>query len=221
MTDHTLAERRERAEKVCCALEELYPEAECSLTYEGEGWRLMVMGRLSAQCTDARVNIVCCELFSRFPTAKALGDAPIEEIEEIVHPCGLFHVKARDIKEECRKLAYEYDSVVPNDMEELLTFPGVGRKIANLLLGDLYGADVIVADTHCIRISNRLGLVADAGKDPAKVERRLLEVMPEGKCAQSCHRFVLFGRDICSARAPQCERCPMSGFCPEALSNKK
>ena len=144
---------RERMAQIVALLEERYPDAECALKYGGEPWKLLVMGRLSAQCTDARVNIVCEELFSAFPTARALADAPIERVEEIVRPCGLYRVKAANIIAECKMLCDEYGGTLPDTMEELLRFEGVGRKIANLLLGDIYGKPAIVADTHCIRRS--------------------------------------------------------------------
>ena len=148
---------RERARRITDVLAERYPEAICSLRYDGEPWKLLIMGRLSAQCTDARVNIVSQELFDRFPTARAVADAPLEELESIVRPCGLFRTKAADIKEACRMLCDEYGGVLPDKMEELLRLPGVGRKVANLLLGDIYGLPGIVADTHCIRLRGGLG----------------------------------------------------------------
>lgn len=194
-------------------LKERYPAAECSLEYTGEPWKLLVMGRLSAQCTDARVNTVCSELFEVFPTARALADGDISEIERIVRPCGLYHTKAADIKAECAMLCDVYGGVLPDTMEELLKFPGVGRKIANLLLGDIYRKPAIVADTHCIRICGRLGFYPEAQKDPAKTEKILSAITEPSEQSDLCHRLVLFGREICTARSPKCEECPLSAVC--------
>ena len=201
-------------------LKEMYPDAACSLEFGGEPWRLLVMGRLSAQCTDARVNIVCRELFERFPTARDLADGEIEEIERIVRPCGLYHTKAADIKGECAMLCDEYGGVIPDSMEELLRFPGVGRKIANLLLGDIYKKPAIVADTHCIRICGRLGFYPEEMKDPHKVEKTLSAITEPSEQSDLCHRLVLFGRDVCSARSPRCGDCPLSGVCKKGSSGK-
>lgn len=201
------------AAKAAGALETLYPEAVCALEYEKEPWKLLIMGRLSAQCTDRRVNIVCKTLFAEFPTAAALAAGELSRIEEIVKPCGLYHTKALSIKEECRMLTEEYGGVLPSTMEELLRFPGVGRKIANLLLGDVYGQPAIVADTHCIRVSARLGLTEPGEKDPLRTEKRLRELLPPEGSADFCHRIVQFGRDVCDARKPKCKSCPMHGFC--------
>ena len=200
----------------------LYPSAECALLWGGgehNAWKLVVMGRLSAQCTDARVNIVCKTLFEAYKTPWELADAPIEDIENIIRPCGLFHTKAADIKSECFDIAYKYNGRVPDTMEELLSLRGVGRKIANLLLGDLYGKGGIVADTHCIRICGRLGMYDEKIKDPLKVERIMSEYIPIDEQSDFCHRIVQFGRDICSARSPRCENCPMSYFCAHNLTN--
>ena len=195
------------------ALAALYPDAVCALEYGGEPWRLLVMARLSAQCTDARVNIVSRELFSRFPTLSALADAPLEEIEEIVRPCGLFRTKAQSIKEACRIVRDEFDSRVPDNMDDLLSLPGVGRKIANLLLGDVYGQGGIVADTHCIRICGRFGMYPTDLKDPHKVERILSELLATDRQSDFCHRIVQFGRDVCTARKPMCDNCPLRELC--------
>lgn len=201
----TLEEKKIRAAEVVRALEEKYPDATCALKYEGDPWRLLVMGRLSAQCTDARVNIVCEELFRRFPDAKAMADAPIGEIEKLVYSCGVYKVKAQNIKDFSRIIVEEFDGKVPDTMEDLLTLPGVGRKIANLILGDIYGKPAIVADTHCIRISNRLGLANS--KTPEKVEKALVEIVDPEKQSDFCHRLVWFGREVCDARKPDCENC--------------
>jgi len=190
-----------------------YPEALCSLYWEGEPWKLLVMSRLSAQCTDARVNIVCKDLFSRFPTVEALADASIENIEETVRSCGFYHTKAQNIKDECIMLRDIYKGVLPDDMDSLLAFPGVGRKIANLILGDVYKLPAIVADTHCIRISGRLGFVPENQRDPKKVEFALKGAIQPSDQSDLCHRLVLFGREICSARSPRCGECPLSDIC--------
>jgi len=210
--------KKERAAAITQALEEVYPAAECALRYDGEPWKLLVMGRLSAQCTDARVNEVCKTLFEVFPTAQALADGDIHKIEEIVRPCGLFHTKAADIKAECAMLCGEYGGVLPRDMEKLLKFPGVGRKIANLLLGDIYGMPAIVADTHCIRLARRMGLTAKDEKDPARTEKALAALIEPQKSNDFCHRMVMFGREYCIARAPRCGECPVAGLCAKNLN---
>ena len=204
---------KQRAARIVELLKEKYPDPTCALQYHGEPWRLLVMGRLSAQCTDARVNIVCEDLFAQFPTPEAMAAAPIEEIEAIVRPCGLFHTKAADIKAACTMLVEQFGGVLPNDMDALLTFPGVGRKIANLLLGDIYHKPAIVADTHCIRISGRLGFVPADCKDPVKVERALVPLIAPDEQSDFCHRLVWFGREVCTARAPKCGECPLRGEC--------
>lgn len=195
------------------ALEERYPSSECALEYDGEPWKLLVMGRLSAQCTDARVNEVCKTLFVRFPTPQSLADAEIQDIEEIIKPCGLYHAKAKSLKESCSMLCNEYGGILPDTMDELLRFSGVGRKIANLLLGDIYKKPAIVADTHCIRICGRLGFYPEQLKDPYKVELILSELCEPSKQSELCHRLVFFGREICSARAPKCANCPLLSIC--------
>ena len=194
-------------------LEAVYPSAECALKYNGEPWRLLVMGRLSAQCTDARVNIVCEELFARFPTLHELAYGELDEIARIVRPCGLFNTKAKNIKDACLMLVNTYNSVLPDSMDELLKLPGVGRKIANLLLGDIYGLPSVVADTHCIRICGRLGMYDEKLKDPTKVEKTLTKlILPEYQ-TDFCHRIVQFGRDTCSARSPKCDGCVLGDIC--------
>ena len=201
---------KERMASAVALLKKRYPDAACSLEYGGEPWRLLVMGRLSAQCTDARVNIVCRELFEKFPTARDLADGELSDIENIVRPCGLFRTKAADIKGECLLLCDKYGGELPDTMEELLEFLGVGRKIANLLLGDIFGKPAIVADTHCIRICGRLGFYPESQKDPKKVEMILAKITEPREQSDLCHRLVLFGRDICSARSPKCDACPLS-----------
>ena len=211
---------KDRATRAVAILKERYPDAACSLEAENDPWKLLVMGRLSAQCTDARVNLVCRDLFARFPTPEAMAYARVEEIEDIVRPCGLYHTKAANIKDACARLVEVYGGVLPDDMDELLTFPGVGRKIANLLLGDIYHRHAIVADTHCIRISGRLGLVPNGCKDPTKVERALIPLIAPEEQSDFCHRIVWFGREVCAARAPKCEECPLAHLCPSKNDKK-
>ena len=193
---------------------EIYPEAQCALEFGGEPWKLMVMGRLSAQCTDKRVNEVCKILFERFPTAADLANGDIAEIEEIVRPCGLFHVKSSDIKGECKMLVENYGGELPSSMDELLKFPGVGRKIANLLLGDIFYVGGIVADTHCIRICGRLGFYPETNKDPLKTEKIMSPLIPSEMQSDFCHRIVMFGREYCKAQSPRCSECPLADLCP-------
>lgn len=206
----TKKEKKARAAYVVAELEKIYPDAACALESGGDPWRLLVMGRLSAQCTDARVNTVCRELFAQFPDAAAMAAAPLEEIEKLVYSCGVYKVKAKNIRDFSAIITEKYGGRVPDSMEELLTLPGVGRKIANLILGDVYGKPAIVADTHCIRISNRLGLCDS--KVPEKVERTLSALVAPEKQSDFCHRLVQFGRDTCDARKPKCEACPFSGL---------
>ena len=207
------AKKREQMAQIVERLEGIYPDAVCALEYGGEPWRLLVMARLSAQCTDARVNIVCRELFAKYPTLEALADAPLTDIENIVRPCGLFRTKAQSIKASCEILRDEYGGVVPDTMEELLSLPGVGRKIANLMLGDIYKKPAVVADTHCIRICGRFGMYSTDMKDPHKVELIMSELIEPEKQSDFCHRIVQFGRDTCSARAPKCAECPLNDLC--------
>ncbi len=202
--------KKQKAALAVAALEKEYPEALCSLT-ETEPYRLLIAVRLSAQCTDARVNLVTPVLFERFPTLQDLALAPVSEVEEIIHSCGFFRAKARDIVGMCQMLIEKYDSKVPDNIDALLTLPGVGRKTANLICGDVYGKPAIVADTHLIRISNLLGLVDT--KDPAKVEAELKKIVAPEKSNDFCHRCVLHGRAVCVARRPNCLRCVMKDFC--------
>lgn len=210
------AEKKQRMSQIVTALKAVYPDAACALEWNGEPWKLLIMGRLSAQCTDARVNLVCRDLFSRFPTPRALADAPIEEIEQVIRSCGLYRVKAQNTKDACRMLVDEFDGRIPDSMEELLKFPGVGRKVANLLLGDLYGTGGIVADTHCIRICGRFGMYPETLKNPVKVEKIMNELVDLRERCDFCHRVVQFGRDVCSARAPRCTECPIRELCEHA-----
>ncbi|MBQ7828670.1 MAG: endonuclease III [Clostridia bacterium] len=207
-------DNKKRAAEAVERLKKIYPDATCALEWGGaDAWKLLVMGRLSAQCTDARVNIVCRELFYEFPTLDALADAPLERIEEIVRPCGLYRVKAADIKSSCRMLIDDFGGIVPDSMDELLRLPGVGRKIANLLLGDIYKMPAVVADTHCIRICGRLGFYPEELKDPVKVERIMSECLVPEEQSDFCHRIVQFGRDVCIARSPKCAECPLGDIC--------
>ena len=209
----TKKEKRERLALIVERFKEIYPEATCALEYGGDPWRLLVMGRLSAQCTDARVNIVCRELFSVFPTAEAMAYGDLAQIERIVKPCGLYRMKASSIKDASRMLIEDFGGELPRDMDELLKFPGVGRKIANLLLGDVFGLPSVVCDTHCMRICGRFGRYREDLRDPVKIERILLELLPEGEGSDFCHRIVNFGREVCSSRSPRCHECPMSDLC--------
>ncbi len=206
-------DKKKRAIEIVERLKEYYPNAECGLKSGGDPWRLLVMGRLSAQCTDERVNIVCEELFRRFPDASSLADAPLSEIEEIIRPCGIYRAKAYSIKEASRQLIEEFSGVMPHKMEELLRFSGVGRKIANLIIGDVFSLPAIVCDTHCIRICGRLGLYPPNEKDVYKIELALRELIPDDEGADFCHRIVMFGREVCTARAPRCMSCPLADLC--------
>lgn len=209
----TKKEKKEKIARVVSALKEVYPVAKCSLEYDGDGWKLLIMGRLSAQCTDERVNIVCKDLFKKYPSASALAQGDIAEIEEIVKPCGLFRVKAKNIKDASYRLVNDYSGELPDTMEELLKFEGVGRKVANLLLGDLFNKPAIVADTHCMRINGRLGMYREGMKDPNKTERILSELIEPSEQSDYCHRMVLFGREYCKAQSPKCDRCPIKTIC--------
>lgn len=209
----------ERIGAIAAALRERYPEAECALHYGGDPWRLLVMGRLSAQCTDARVNEVSVALFDRYPTPVAMAEADLAELEAIVRPCGLFRTKAHDLVESARMLLTDFGGEIPDTMEELLRLPGVGRKIANLLLGDIFGKGGVVADTHCIRIAGRLGFTPEGKKDPLVTERTLTPLLAAAgeDASDFCHRIVFFGREVCTARAPACPSCPLAaaGLCPK------
>jgi endonuclease-3 len=211
----TKKQKREKIAKVVLALKEIYPNALCSLEYEGDAWKLLVMGRLSAQCTDERVNIVCRELFKSFPDPYSMAQGDISEIENIIKPCGLYRMKAKNIKDASCRLVNEYNGIMPNTMEELLKFEGVGRKIANLLLGDLFNKPAIVADTHCMRICGRLGMYKEGMKDPYKTEMILSELVEPSEQSDLCHRLVLFGREYCKAQGPKCDTCPIKNICKE------
>ena len=204
--------KKELAKEVIERLKKEYPDAGCSLEYD-QAWKLLVSVRLAAQCTDARVNIVVEKLYEKFPDVKALAEAPVEEIEEIVRPCGLGKSKARDISA-CMKILWEqYGGNVPEDFDALLKLPGVGRKSANLIMGDVFGKPAIVTDTHCIRLANRIGLV-DGIKEPKKVEMELWKIIPPEEGNDLCHRFVYHGREVCTARTkPYCDRCCLNDVC--------
>ena len=210
--------KREKALAAVQALKALYPDALCSLEYN-DPFQLLVATRLSAQCTDARVNLVTPELFAKYPTAQAMAAADVSDVERIVHPCGFFRQKAMDIVASAGVIATQYGGTVPDSIETLTLLPGVGRKTANLIVGDIYGKPAVVADTHLIRISNRLGLVST--KDPYKVELRLKELLPPEESNDYCHRNVLHGRAVCDARKPRCGDCPMRGYCTYCLETMK
>jgi endonuclease-3 len=205
------------AAEIVAALKTLYPAAECSLSYEGEPWKLLVMAILSAQCTDRRVNIVADELFRIYTSPGAIAESDTAELEKFVMPCGLYKTKAKNIRASCALMAEKYGSVPPDTIEELLKLPGVGRKIANLILGDIYGKPAVVTDTHCMRISRRLGLTAPEDKTPLAIEKRLSALIEPAEQSDFCHRLVLFGREYCTARSPRCEVCPLAFLCERHL----
>ncbi len=206
--------KKERVIKAVKALEKLYPDAICSLNYT-DAFQLLIATRLSAQCTDARVNMVTPALFAAYPDAVSMAKAPIESVEELIKTCGLYKTKAKDLVGIGQMIMSDFDGVVPDTIEQLTKLPGVGRKTANLVCGDVYGKPAIVTDTHFIRLCNRLGFVKTT--NPLQVENAMRKLLPPDKSNDFCHRTVLFGRDICTARKTYCERCPMADFCP---SNK-
>ena len=203
--------------EIISRLKKEYPDSGCTLDYD-QAWKLLVSVRLAAQCTDARVNIIVEKLYEQFPDVDALAQAPVEEIEAIVRPCGLGKSKARDISACMRQLKEQYGGKVPEDFDALLKLPGVGRKSANLIMGDVFGKPAIVTDTHCIRLCNRLGLV-DGIREPKKVEMALWKIVPPEEGSNLCHRFVDHGREICTARTtPYCDRCCLNDLCPKILA---
>ncbi len=206
--------KKERVIKAVEALEKLYPDAICSLEYS-DAFQLLIATRLSAQCTDARVNMVTPALFAKYPDAASMAAAPIEDVEQLIKTCGLYKTKAKDLVGIAKMIMSDFGGAVPDTIEELIKLPGVGRKTANLVCGDVYGKPAVVTDTHFIRLCNRLGLVKTT--NPLQVENTMRKLLPPDKSNDFCHRTVLFGRDICTARKTYCERCPMCEFCP---SNK-
>ena len=215
------SEKKRRMAAIVERLKEVYPTPICALESGGDPWKLLVMGRLSAQCTDARVNIVCRDLFAKYPDALAMASADLADVEEIVRPCGLYRTKAQNIVDASRMLITEFGGEMPREMDELLRFPGVGRKIANLLRGDLFGLPAIVADTHCIRICGRFGFYPQNEKDPTRVEKTLVPITEPAEQSDLCHRLVMFGRDVCTARAPKCGECPLFDLCDAGGAKKK
>lgn len=208
-------QKKELALHVIERLKKEYPDTGCSLDYD-DAWKLLVSVRLAAQCTDARVNVVVQDLYREFPDVDALADADVEEIERIVKPCGLGHSKARDISACMKMLKEKYQGKVPEDFDALLELPGVGRKSANLVMGDVFGQPAIVTDTHCIRLANRIGLV-DGIREPKKVEMALWKLIPPEESNDFCHRLVDHGRAVCTARtAPYCDRCCLNDICKKA-----
>lgn len=207
--------KEELALEIIERLKKEYPDAGCTLDYN-QAWKLLVSVRLAAQCTDARVNVVVQDLYAKFPDVEALAEASMEEIEEIVKPCGLGHSKARDISACMKRIRDEYDGKVPDDFDVLLSLPGVGRKSANLIMGDVFGKPAIVTDTHCIRLVNRMGLV-DGIREPKKVEMELWKIIPPKEGSDFCHRLVYHGREVCTARTrPYCDRCCLKDICAKA-----
>ena len=202
---------KQEVSAIITALKALYPDAQCSLDY-GKDYELLFSVRLAAQCTDARVNLVTPALFARYPTLEAFAEADVDEVGQYIHSCGFWRAKARDIVASARMLREAFGGRVPDTMEQLLRLPGVGRKTANLVLGDIYGQEGYVCDTHCIRITGRLG-ITDGSKDPVKVEQQLRKAIPPAESGAFCHRMVLFGRDVCTARSPKCEGCPLKEDC--------
>lgn len=207
--------KKQRAKEIIERLKKEYPLADCTLDYD-EAWKLLVSVRLAAQCTDARVNIVVKELYEKYPSPAALAAAEVGEIEAIVKPCGLGPSKARDIHKCMNVLVEQYDGKVPDDFDALLKLPGVGRKSANLIMGDVFGKPAIVTDTHCIRLTNRMGLV-DGIKDPKKVEMELWKIIPGEEGSDFCHRLVQHGREVCTARKAYCEKCSLGDVCKKKL----
>ena len=208
--------KKQRALEIIERLKKEYPDADCTLDYN-EAWKLLVSVRLAAQCTDARVNVVVKGLFEKYPSVEALADAEVSDIEDIVRPCGLGKSKARDISACMKMLRDDYDCKVPDDFDELLKLPGVGRKSANLIMGDVFGKPAIVTDTHCIRLCNRIGLV-DNIKDPKKVEMALWKIIPPEEGSDFCHRLVDHGREVCTARTtPHCDKCCLNDICKKRI----
>lgn len=197
-----------------------YPEAKCALNYEGDPWRLLIMTRLSAQCTDARVNEICKELFAKYPSCEALANAEVEDVARIIRPIGLFRMKAMNIVDASREVLLRFGGRVPSEMEELLSLPGVGRKTANLIIGDIYGGSAVVCDTHFMTVFARLGMYHEKLRDADKIEKIMRDTDPFADGAELCHRVVTFGREVCTARSPMCGGCPLSDICRHALGRE-
>lgn len=209
--------KKQHAQQIVQILKEFYPHAGCSLIYQ-EPYQLMIAARLSAQCTDARVNIVTKTLFKKYPTLQSFADASLEELEQDIKPCGFYHMKAKSIIEACQRLQNVYHGILPDTLEELTTLSGIGRKTANLLMGDIHHKPAVVTDTHFIRITRRLGLTKESV--PAKVEQDLRKLLPPEESSDFCHRIVQFGRDVCQARKPKCDSCPLAEICPSETIDK-
>ena len=209
----TQKQKKQLALDVAAELEKIYPNAECALEWQGEAWKLLVMSRLSAQCTDKKVNTVSRPLFERYPTPEEMADADITELEELVRPCGLYRMKAKNIRDSLRILVDKHGGILPSDMAELLALPGVGRKIANLLRGDVFGIGGVVTDTHFIRICGRLGFYSEREKDPLRIEKLFTPLLPTELQTDFCHRIVWFGREFCTSQSPKCPQCPISHLC--------
>ena len=207
-------DKKSKTLKAVEELEKLYPTAICSLNYK-DAFQLLIATRLSAQCTDARVNIVTPALFEKYPDAKSMAKVTVEDIENLIKTCGLYKTKARDLVGIAQMIVSDFDGCVPDTVEQLIRLPGVGRKTANLVCGDIFGKPAVVTDTHFIRISNRLGFVSST--NPLTVEKEMRKLLPPDKSNDFCHRTVLFGRDVCVARKPKCEICPLNEFCPKKL----
>jgi len=208
--------KKARAVLAIKKLKELYPQADCSLNYnKNKPYELLIATRLSAQCTDARVNIITPSLFKKYQTLEEFAHAKIEDVQQIVHSCGFYKVKSADIINMSKLLLEKYGGIVPDTIEELIALPGVGRKTANLFVGDIYGKPSIVTDTHCIRICKRLGLTTS--KNPKKTEDELRKILPENESGDFCHRLVHFGRETCSARSPKCDQCKLSEICKRVM----
>ncbi|HEY9575343.1 MAG TPA: endonuclease III [Lachnospiraceae bacterium] len=212
--------KKELAKEVIKRLEEAYPDADCTLDYD-QAWKLLVSVRLAAQCTDERVNVVVAGLFEKYPSIEALAEADVDDIEKIVRPCGLGRSKARDISACMKMLVTDFEGKVPDNFDDLMKLPGVGRKSANLIMGDVYGKPAIVTDTHCIRLCNRIGLV-DKIKEPKKVEMALWKIIPPEQGSDFCHRLVFHGRAVCTARTnPYCDQCNLEDICKKVDVKKR
>ena len=216
-----MADLQKKGRELVRLLKEKYPEPKCALEHGGDPWRLLVMARLSAQCTDARVNEVSVDLFEKNPTAADMAKADPADVGKLIFSCGLYRVKAADVIGASRIICERYGGTVPSDIDGLLSLPGIGRKIANLVLGDVYGVPGIVADTHCIRICGRLGFYPEDKKNPVLTEKVLSAAIDPPEQSDLCHRLVQFGRDVCHARSPECSGCPLAGICEHCETTRK